>query len=293
VQFLPPSGGVTLQKKDAGHDKKARNKPAKQAPVATHVSPPQPATKLSAAAPEFTPSAHGKQKRHMVNILSKEGADRITDLLPGRHICECLASRHKLINNCLECGRVVCVQEGSGPCMFCGSMVCTAEEAEILQRNSRKSEKLREKLEDHSKPAEVVLAQARAAYTRASNAGQVAQYFDDIGAHHAQVTQDADAAARAKEHKDRLVQFDRTSARRTKVIDDQSDYFSADSNRYAVVAPLPPALSQCLGRWLTPEQRAALQQKEAKIRAAQEEAKYSRTMTFDFAGRRGAFKSHL
>ena len=52
----------------------------------------------------------------------------------------------RLVNNCLSCGRVVCVQEGSGPCLFCGKLVCTKEEKEILSRNSRKSEKLEQKL---------------------------------------------------------------------------------------------------------------------------------------------------
>ena len=37
--------------------------------------------------------------------------------------CTCQATRHKLINNCLSCGRIVCEQEGEGPCTFCGSLV--------------------------------------------------------------------------------------------------------------------------------------------------------------------------
>lgn len=44
-------------------------------------------------------------------------------ILPGRHVCECQAAKHKLINNCTRCGRVVCDQEGSGPCLFCGHLV--------------------------------------------------------------------------------------------------------------------------------------------------------------------------
>ena len=34
----------------------------------------------------------------------------MTMQFPGRHPCECLAQKHSLINNCLECGRIVCVQ---------------------------------------------------------------------------------------------------------------------------------------------------------------------------------------
>ena len=46
-------------------------------------------------------------------------------MLKGRRNCDCQASQHKLINNCLNCGRIVCEQEGSGPCLFCGEHVFT------------------------------------------------------------------------------------------------------------------------------------------------------------------------
>lgn len=37
--------------------------------------------------------------------------------------CTCQASRHKLVNNCLSCGKIICEQEGEGPCNFCGALV--------------------------------------------------------------------------------------------------------------------------------------------------------------------------
>lgn len=37
--------------------------------------------------------------------------------------CDCQARRHNLVNNCLGCGKVICEQEGEGPCSFCGSEV--------------------------------------------------------------------------------------------------------------------------------------------------------------------------
>uniref|UniRef100_A0A914D5D7 Zinc finger C2HC5-type domain-containing protein n=1 Tax=Acrobeloides nanus TaxID=290746 RepID=A0A914D5D7_9BILA len=69
-----------------------------------------------------------------------------SDLKPGRHPCECQARLHKLIINCMGCGRIVCEQEGSGPCFFCAQLVCTKEEQEILDRKSNKSEQLMRKL---------------------------------------------------------------------------------------------------------------------------------------------------
>ncbi|KAL6997318.1 hypothetical protein U1Q18_007443 [Sarracenia purpurea var. burkii] len=37
--------------------------------------------------------------------------------------CSCQARRHGLISNCLSCGKIVCEQEGEGPCHFCGALV--------------------------------------------------------------------------------------------------------------------------------------------------------------------------
>lgn len=37
--------------------------------------------------------------------------------------CSCQARQHRLISNCLSCGKIVCEQEGEGPCNFCGALV--------------------------------------------------------------------------------------------------------------------------------------------------------------------------
>ena len=52
----------------------------------------------------------GKQKQKFVPLMSAEGQSRATMQLPGRHACYCLAQKHALINNCIECGRIVCAQ---------------------------------------------------------------------------------------------------------------------------------------------------------------------------------------
>ena len=95
--------------------------------------------------------------------------------------------------------------------MFCGNLVCTQEETEIFMRNSRKSEKLREKLLDSGSADAQLLEKAKKAFEKFSL---------------------SDSSVAAKAHKDKLINFDKTAAKRTKVIDDQSDYFNADSNRY-------------------------------------------------------------
>eukprot|EP00102_Acyrthosiphon_pisum_P022543 XP_016659753.1 PREDICTED: activating signal cointegrator 1-like [Acyrthosiphon pisum] len=55
-----------------------------------------------------------------VNIYTDEGVNQqevFFKVVKGRRNCNFRASRHGLVNNCLGCGRVVCKQVGSGPCI--------------------------------------------------------------------------------------------------------------------------------------------------------------------------------
>uniref|UniRef100_A0A4X2L970 Activating signal cointegrator 1 n=1 Tax=Vombatus ursinus TaxID=29139 RepID=A0A4X2L970_VOMUR len=200
-----------------------------------------------AKAQEITNSS--KKKTKYVNLYTTEGQDRLAVLLPGRHPCDCLAQKHKLINNCLICGRIVCEQEGSGPCLFCGSLVCTREEQDILQRDSHKSQKLLKKL-----------------MAGTESPGKVDVFNKDLLPH--QESRVKTGLEKAVKHKDKLLEFDRTSVRRTQVIDDESDYFATDSNQ-----------------WLSKVEREALQKKEQELRELRHASRLSKKITIDFAGR--------
>lgn len=191
-------------------------------------------------------SSSTKKKNKFVNLYAKEGQDKFTVLLPGRHSCDCLAQKHKLINNCLTCGRIVCEQEGSGLCFFCGSLVCTAEEQEILQRDSNKSQRLRKKLMgDHI----------------------VSEGDKDCLPH--QEARMKTGLEKAIQHKDKLLEFDKNSVCRTQVLDDESDYFAADSNQ-----------------WLAPVERETLRRREEELKELRHASRKDRKITLDFAGRR-------
>ena len=155
-------------------------------------------------------------------LFIKDGMDRdIAAMLPGRHLCHCQAAKHRLISNCLHCGRIVCAQEGSGPCLFCGNLVCSEEEREILERGSRKSECLRCQLLDQESPG----------------------------------------LKAAQEHKNRLLDYDRSAAKRTQVIDDELDYFATDTNT-----------------WLSPGERERLREREQELRKARHSSRLGRAI---------------
>lgn len=134
--------------------------------------------------------SHNVQKRNQGNSKKKKSGKVVTlaeaskgsiIFQPGKP-CSCQARRHKLVSNCLSCGKIVCEQEGEGPCNFCGALV--------LREGS--------------------------SYAGLSEG---AVPLSDT---------EAVAAAYAK----RLVEYDKNSAARTTVIDDQSDYYQIEGNSW-------------------------------------------------------------
>ncbi|VFQ64199.1 unnamed protein product [Cuscuta campestris] len=132
--------------------------------------------------------------------------------------CSCQARKHRLVSNCLSCGKIVCEQEGEGPCNFCGSLV--------LKEGS-------------------------------SYAG-----LDGVVA-----ISDAESAAEA--FAKRLVDYDRNSAARTTVLDDQSDYYEIEGNN-----------------WLSMEEKELLSKKKEDIEEAERAKRNKVVVTFDLVGRK-------
>ncbi|XP_019855839.1 PREDICTED: activating signal cointegrator 1-like isoform X2 [Amphimedon queenslandica] len=59
---------------------------------------------------ETTKKEGGASKTKFVPLLSAEGESQLSIKFPGRFLCQCLGQKHELVNNCLECGRIVCSQ---------------------------------------------------------------------------------------------------------------------------------------------------------------------------------------
>lgn len=46
----------------------------------------------------------------------------------NRKMCDCEAQIHELLENCLNCGRLSCIVEGSGKCFTCGNLILDASQ---------------------------------------------------------------------------------------------------------------------------------------------------------------------
>lgn len=220
-------------------DLKKKHRTLNQKPTSSvqNTRPPKQNSKSSVKEDSQKPNTTSNQKKKeskpknkkYVNIYTDEGLNRQEVFLKGRHKCNCQASRHGLVNNCLECGRVVCKQEGSGPCVICGKLVCSNDEKLLLNCNNNKSKQLYNQLIEQT------------------------------------ITAAADN--KALEHRNKLLEFDRTSAKRTNVIDDQMDYYSVNSG------------------WLSSKQREQLQKKEEERQEKKHGSRKTKKITIDFAGR--------
>ncbi|KAL3287011.1 hypothetical protein HHI36_001497 [Cryptolaemus montrouzieri] len=63
-------------------------------------------------------SSRGKKK--FQDIKSFKEKEKIKE---GRVECNCQGQDHDFMNNCLNCGRIHCIEEGPGACLFCGNFL--------------------------------------------------------------------------------------------------------------------------------------------------------------------------
>ncbi|GIL59226.1 hypothetical protein Vafri_13915, partial [Volvox africanus] len=154
------------------------------------------------------------------------------------------ASLERKVLNCLGCGKIYDCRsvtndilkflDRGGVCTFCGNNVPLS-------------------YKDRQKAAAAMEAESSSEPTGAPGAGGV---------------EDA-ATVAARAFKDRLVEYDRNAAKRTTVIDDQSDFFEIDTNS-----------------WLTDQERSELRQRRQLEEEAAEARRRRLTVTIDLIGRK-------
>ncbi|KAI1451245.1 zf-C2HC5-domain-containing protein [Annulohypoxylon moriforme] len=205
---------------------------------------------VSKPKPRSTPAS--KTKVHISGGTAMHGASTtLTDLddairalemttNPSKEVddanrrCNCVASRHPLLAaapNCLNCGKVICVKEGLGPCTFCGTPLLTSAEVQLMIRKLRE-ERGRERMAvDRESHKKTEVSRKPAPFSKAS-----------------------EAQAKALENRDRLLGFQAQNARRTTVRDEAADF--------DVSAAMAGAGSNI---WATPEERARELKRQQKI----------------------------
>ncbi|KAG8628961.1 hypothetical protein KVT40_002826 [Elsinoe batatas] len=167
--------------------------------------------------------------------------------------CSCMATQHPLLTtapNCTTCGKIICVKQGLGPCTFCKTPLLSSDELQSILR-VLKDERGKERQTANNaahKRAEVTqkpkafsgrdflsantpttaspLASSGPSQAGSRNAspGPTPASSDTlISSSATSGTSNADLA-RAKEHRDKLLNFQAQNAKRTQIHDEAADY---------------------------------------------------------------------
>ena len=177
--------------------------------------------------------------------------------------CNCVATRHPPLEaapNCINCGKVICIKEGPGPCTFCGNPLLTPAEVQDMIKELR-AERGREKQ-----------AADREAHKRADIAAPARPFTRVRGVDDLSVAE----AMAALQHRDKLLAFQAQNAKRTVVRDEAADF---DANLAGSM-------------WATPEERALALKKQQKLlrdmewNARPEYEKRQQVVSIDLTGRK-------
>ncbi|KAJ6260811.1 hypothetical protein Dda_5042 [Drechslerella dactyloides] len=170
---------------------------------------------------------------------------------PDKRRCSCAGRKHELLlaaPNCLHCGKIICIKEGLAPCTFCGRDLISAEDMEAMRRILR-DEQSKEKMNAHNAGQK----KADTTKTTAVYASKVNPSAGGVAAHSNGPTPAASAALNsAMEQRDKLLEYQSSSAKRTRIIDQAADWETPDTG---------------LNMWATPQERALqLKEQQRKMR---------------------------
>ena len=136
VLFMPGKAKAKQQQpKQVTANSSAASQAASSAASQAASSAASPAAAPTPSSSSSLPTA-SKSTTTRMNLADLQNMrDRV---LPGRIDCACQATRHSLLTNCLSCGRIICEQEGPGPCLTCGTDVFSKEQQQRIVKQIKK-----------------------------------------------------------------------------------------------------------------------------------------------------------
>lgn len=168
---------------------------------------------------------------------------------PAARRCDCLATRHPLLTaapNCLNCGKIICVKEGIGPCTFCSQPLLSAEDMQDMIRSLREERGIEKMVANNASHRRADLSSTPRPFTPPPPS------TSSTSTTTAPQTTSLDLA---RQHRDRLLNYQSENARRTHIIDEAADFET-------------PTSGQSI--WSSPVERAAQLKRQQKVLREQE-----------------------
>ncbi|WBW70752.1 thyroid receptor interacting protein-like protein, transcription coactivator [Schizosaccharomyces osmophilus] len=180
---------------------------------------------------------------HQVEISQKSSNS-------NRRSCDCQGRKHPLNEaapNCLNCGKIICMLEGMGPCTFCKAPVISkTQQLELLQELKKAGSDIKQAANQKTKSKH---SSSKHQFQKLNNSSIHSIFIDP--------KQLEQKAIEAEQRKNVLLNFDRTAAQRTKIIDEAADFDPTTLASDTWASPAEKALNLV-------KMQQALSQKEKK-----------------------------
>lgn len=161
--------------------------------------------------------------------------------------CNCMATRHPLLDaapNCLNCGKIICVKEGIGPCTFCNTPLLSADETQSMIRILREERGKEKMVANNAGQKRAEVAHAPRPFSTPKTTAPVSD-----------ADSENEKLAKAKQHRDKLLAFQAQNAKRTQVHDEAADFETTTAG---------------LSMWASPQERAMQLKRQQKALREQE-----------------------
>lgn len=144
-----------------------------------------------------------------------------------RHECGCFGTKHEvfpLAPNCLNCGRIICINEGIGKCFYCGEDLVSVEQREEVIKELRVERGVAKTKAANEKVRKVKAGEGRQRAWATKVGGQEYVYgtsdseASPFASGYGTPIEHDTAYVEAERRRDELLDFDRTFAERTKII---------------------------------------------------------------------------
>ncbi|CAG8506181.1 13165_t:CDS:2 [Ambispora gerdemannii] len=260
---------VYIKKKDE-EDYFVGSKKSKQSKNLPQVNNENPTTTDSSVSkPPLPPPNPDQQQQHLSAWKSTKSTKKLMDLEKAikdlendqrnetkRVPCHCQATKHPLLEvapNCLSCGKIICTFEGIGPCTFCGNPVISREQQLEIARDVKKNATSQQQKSTKKKkvggggsiPYAAKVSGNFAAATANGGGWVELGYNEEDEKIQNQIREERRRAAEM--HKEKLLEYDRTSAKRSTIIDQAADF--------TLPADRP-------NQWLNEQEQTELQKKQ-------------------------------
>ncbi|KAL1647957.1 hypothetical protein SLS58_002281 [Diplodia intermedia] len=262
----PPSAAGPLISDSLPSSKNAsRNVSRTASPAPNSSSKPKAKVQITGGTPGHGQSSVLNDLDSAIRALEMQTNPALSAATPeenAKRRCGCMATRHPLLEaapNCMNCGKIVCVKEGLGPCTFCEKPLLSQADIQSMVRILRE-ERGRERMEANNaanKRAEVAASKPRhmtgAAFLSSHTTSPALSPSPSPSP--APSDSETEKLKAAQAHRDKLLSFQANNAKRTRIFDEAADFDTPSSGT---------------NMWASPQERALQLKRQQKILREQE-----------------------